>query len=204
MSEKQASARVRRSPEEVRSAVHQAVIDLLCDPEGEDLNIPAIAHRAGVNHTSVYRRWGSLDALLADMVTTRLERDSPLNDTGSLRGDLLAWAEANVVSFRTPEGRALMRAVVLSMPNSSRARAERAPQFERRMRSIEQIRRRATARGEDPPPVEQILDQLIAPFYIRALFGIDVPAHGYAELLVDRLLGDASGPSGAPGTNRPA
>ncbi|MFJ9610073.1 TetR/AcrR family transcriptional regulator C-terminal ligand-binding domain-containing protein [Kitasatospora sp. NPDC101176] len=195
MTRNQAPARARRSPEQVRAAVHQAIVDLLSDPEGEDLTIPAIAHRAGVNHTSVYRRWGSLDALLADMVTTRLERDSPLKDTGSLRGDLLAWAEASVASIRTAEGRALVRAVILSMPNNAHARADRAQHFQRRMQSIEQIRRRATDRGEDPPPLEQILDQLVAPFYIRTIFGIDPPDTGYPELLVDRLLG----PAGAPG-----
>ncbi|MEU4586737.1 TetR-like C-terminal domain-containing protein [Kitasatospora aureofaciens] len=189
MTSKQPTDRIRRSPEQVRAAVHQAVIDLLSDPKGEDLNIPAIAQRASVNHTSIYRRWGSLDALLADMVTTRLERDSPLNDTGSLRGDLLAWAEASVASIRTPEGRALVRAVILSMPNSPQAQDERAQHFRRRMHSIEQIRQRATARGESPPPLEQILDQLVAPFYLRAIFGIDPPATGYPEVLVDRLLG---------------
>ncbi|MFI5642490.1 TetR-like C-terminal domain-containing protein [Streptomyces goshikiensis] len=197
MTQKQPAPRIRRSSEQVRAAVHQAVVDLLSDPEGEDLNIPAIAGRAGVNHTSVYRRWGSLDALLADTVTTRLERDSPLNDTGSLRGDLTAWAEASVVSLRAPEGRALVRAVILSMPSSAQAQSERAQHFRLRMRSIEQIRERATARGEDPPPLEQILDQLIAPFYIRAIFGIDVPATGYPQLLVDRLLGPAGGPDPA-------
>ncbi|MFD9725334.1 TetR/AcrR family transcriptional regulator C-terminal ligand-binding domain-containing protein [Streptomyces sp. NPDC059072] len=197
MTQKQPAARIRRSPEQVRAAVHQAVVDLLSDPEGEDLNIPAIAQRAGVNHTSVYRRWGSLDALLADTVTTRLERDSPLKDTGSLRGDLIAWAEASVASMRTPEGHALVRAVILSMPSSTQAPTDRARQFRRRMHSIEQIRERATARGEDPPPLEQILDQLIAPFYIRAIFGIDLPATGYPQLLVDRLLGSANGPDSA-------
>ncbi|MER8098383.1 TetR-like C-terminal domain-containing protein [Streptomyces goshikiensis] len=197
MTQKQPAPRIRRSSEQVRAAVHQAVVDLLSEPDGEDLNIPAIAGRAGVNHTSVYRRWGSLDALLADTVTTRLERDSPLNDTGSLRGDLTAWAEASVASLRTPEGRALVRAVILSMPSSAQAQSERAQHFRLRMRSIEQIRERATARGEDPPPLEQILDQLIAPFYIRAIFGIDVPATGYPQLLVDRLLGPAGGPDPA-------
>lgn len=192
MNEKQPAARVRRSPEQVRAAVHQAVIDLLSDPEGEELNIPAIAQRAGVNHTSVYRRWGGLDALLADTVTTRLERNSPLNDTGSLRGDLLAWAEASVVSMRTAEGRALVRAVILSMPSGTREQGERAEHFRRRMRSIEQIRERAAARGEDPPPLEEILDQLIAPFYIRAIFGLDLPDAGYPQLLVNRLLGGIS------------
>ncbi|MFE3993806.1 TetR/AcrR family transcriptional regulator [Streptomyces goshikiensis] len=113
MTSKQPAQRLRKSPEQVRSAVHQAVIDLLSDPEGADLTIPAVARRAGVNHTSIYRRWGSREALLADVVVTRLERDSPLADAGSLRGDLRAWAEAGVASIRTPEGRLLIRAVAL-------------------------------------------------------------------------------------------
>ncbi|MER7822189.1 TetR/AcrR family transcriptional regulator [Streptomyces sp. NPDC096097] len=199
MTQRQPAARIRRTPEQVRAAVHQAVLDLLSAPEGEELTIPAIAQRAGVNHTSLYRRWGSLDALLADTVTTRLERNSPLKDTGTLRGDLIAWAEAGVASMHTPEGHALVRAVVLSMPRGAQERNERAPHFRRRMHSIEQIRERAMARGEDPPPLEQLLDQLIAPFYIRAIFGIGVPATGYPQLLVDRILGSAGGP---PHTSR--
>ncbi|MEU9015762.1 TetR/AcrR family transcriptional regulator [Streptomyces sp. NPDC048479] len=193
----QPSPRIRKSPEQVRAAVHQAVIDLLSDPEGADLTIPAIAQRAGVNHTSIYRRWGGPEALLADVVTTRLERDWPLKDTGSLRGDLIAWAEAGVANISTPEGRLLVRAVALSMPSSPTAQAERAQQFQRRIAAIERIRERAAVRGESPPPLEQILDQLIAPLYLRAIFGIDPPASGYPELLVDRLLGNGSEPDTA-------
>ncbi|MFI6449487.1 TetR/AcrR family transcriptional regulator [Kitasatospora sp. NPDC050543] len=195
MTPKQPTARIRKSPEQVRSAVHQAVIDLLSAPGGAELTIPAIAQHAGVNHTSIYRRWGSREALLADVVTTRLERDWPLSDTGTLRGDLIAWAQAGVASIRTPEGRLLVRAVALSMPSSADAQAERAQHFQRRLHSIERIRERAAARGENPPPLEQILDQLIAPLYLRAIFGIDPPASGYPELLVERLLGN----TGAPG-----
>jgi AcrR family transcriptional regulator len=191
MSPKQPAPRIRKSPEQVRTAVHQAVIDLLSDPEGADLSIPAVAQRAGVNHTSVYRRWGSREALLADVVTTRLERDSPLVDTGSLRGDLIAWAEGGVASIRTPEGRLLIRAVALSMSGNAAAQGERAQQFQRRIASIERIRERAAARGETPPLLQDILDQLIAPLYLRAIFGIDPPATGYPELLVDRLLSGA-------------
>lgn len=197
---KQPTPRIRKSPEQVRSAVHQAVVDLLSDPEGSDLTIPAIAQRAGVNHTSVYRRWGSREALLADVVVTRLERDWPLADTGTLRGDLTAWAEAGVASIRKPEGRLLVRAVALSMPGSAKAQGERTQHFERRIHSIERIRDRAAARGENPPPLDQILDQLIAPLYLRAIFGIDPPASGYPELLVDRLLG-GSGPSPGAGVS---
>ncbi|WP_322869667.1 TetR/AcrR family transcriptional regulator [Streptomyces goshikiensis] len=197
MTSKQPAQRLRKSPGQVRSAVHQAVIDLLSDPGGADLTIPAVAQRAGVNHTSIYRRWGGREALLADVVVTRLERDSPLADTGTLRGDLKAWAEAGVASIRTPEGRLLIRAVALSMPGSATAQGKRAQQFERRMAAIERIRDRATARGEVPPPLDQILDQLVAPLYLRAIFGIEPPASGYPDLLVDRLLG-------SPDTPRPA
>ncbi|MER8186847.1 TetR/AcrR family transcriptional regulator [Kitasatospora sp. NPDC094015] len=189
MTSKQPTERIRKSPEQVRAAVHQAVLDLLAAPDGAEPTIPAIAQRAGVNHTSIYRRWGSREALLADVVTTRLERSSPLVDTGSLRGDLTAWAQASVDSIRTSEGRVLIRAVALSMPSTADTQAERAEHFMRRMRSIESIRERAVARGEDPPSLEDILDQLIAPFYVRVIFGIDPPAAGYPELLVSRLLG---------------
>ncbi|MFD5551940.1 TetR-like C-terminal domain-containing protein [Streptomyces goshikiensis] len=65
------------------------------------------------------------------------------------------------------------------------------------MAAIERIRDRATARGEVPPPLDQILDQLVAPLYLRAIFGIEPPASGYPDLLVDRLLG-------SPDTPRPA
>ncbi|MEU9124954.1 TetR/AcrR family transcriptional regulator [Streptomyces sp. NPDC048506] len=197
MTSKQPTPRIRKSPEQVRSAVHQAVIDLVSDPEGADLTIPAIAQRAGVNHTSIYRRWGSREALLADVVTTRLERDWPLKDTGTLRGDLTAWAEAGVASIHTPEGRLLVRAVALSMPGSAHAQEERAHHFQRRVHAIERIRDRAAARGENPPPLERILDLLIAPLYLRAIFGIDPPATGYPELLVDRLLNSSDGPDSA-------
>ncbi|WP_432000391.1 TetR/AcrR family transcriptional regulator [Streptomyces sioyaensis] len=190
MPPKQPAERIRKSPEQVRSAVHQAVIDLLASPDGADPTIPAIAQRAGVNHTSIYRRWGSREALLADLVTTRLERNSPLKDTGTLRGDLIAWVQANVDSIHAPETRLLIRAVALSMPGSADAQAERAQHFQRRLQSIENIRERATSRGETPPPLDHILDQLLAPLYLRAIFGIDPPTSGYPELLVNRLLGN--------------
>ncbi|MFF9011142.1 TetR/AcrR family transcriptional regulator [Streptomyces goshikiensis] len=102
MTSKQPAQRLRKSPGQVRSAVHQAVIDLLSDPGGADLTIPAVAQRAGVNHTSIYRRWGGREALLADVVATRLERDSPLADTGTLRGDLRAVVDRLLGGPDTP------------------------------------------------------------------------------------------------------
>ncbi|MEU7607388.1 TetR-like C-terminal domain-containing protein [Streptomyces sp. NPDC040724] len=106
----------------------------------------------------------------------------------------MAWAEGGVASIRTPEGRLLIRAIALSMSGSAAAQGERAQQFERRIGAIERIRERAAARGEVAPPLDQILDQLVAPLYLRAILGIEPPASGYPELLVNRLLGNTATP----------
>ncbi len=59
----------------VRAAVHRAVGELLADEPAEALTIPAIAARAGVHATTVYRRWGSVAQLLADVATSRFSGD---------------------------------------------------------------------------------------------------------------------------------
>ncbi|WP_425426289.1 TetR/AcrR family transcriptional regulator [Amycolatopsis australiensis] len=59
----------------VREAVHDAVVEL--HAAGEiDAAIPRIAERAGVNPTSVYRRWGSRDHLLLTALSAGPARDA--------------------------------------------------------------------------------------------------------------------------------
>src|SRR2546425_529533 len=76
----------------VRAAVHQAVTDLVAERGYGEFTVGDVAARAGVADTSVYRRWGTLEALLTDVALTRLNTQSPMPDTGSLAGDLHAYA----------------------------------------------------------------------------------------------------------------
>src|ERR1051325_7702158 len=48
-----------------------------------------IAKRAGVNKTTLYRRWGTREVLMLEAITERASVKVPIPDTGSLRGDLL-------------------------------------------------------------------------------------------------------------------
>ena len=95
--------------------VHQAVTDLVSERGYGNFTVGEVAARAGVADTSVYRRWGNLEALLTDVALTRLNAQSPMPDTGSLAGDLRTYA-ANVAREITgPDGLALLRlAVALS------------------------------------------------------------------------------------------
>jgi AcrR family transcriptional regulator len=116
-----------------------------------ELSIPVVAQRAGVNPTSIYRRWRTREGLLADVAMSRLERDLPLPDTGSLRGDLTTWAASAAADLARPEGRLFLLALTTSIPSTPEAQAERDQHLQRRMRAIRQVTDRAAARGESPP-----------------------------------------------------
>ncbi|QHC22603.1 TetR/AcrR family transcriptional regulator [Streptomyces sp. GS7] len=185
----------------VRSAVHEAVIELLSEPGGKDVTVPAIAQRAGVNPTSIYRRWGTREALLADVAVTRLAEDSPLPDTGTLCGDLTQWATAAASSLMRPEGQLILRALVMSLPGTPEAQEERSRHFARRADDIGRILDRAAARGEDPPDIDQVLDHVLGPLYLRALFGAMPATPAYPQALVEQLLHGGSAPA-RPGNLR--
>ncbi len=70
----------------VQESIHSAVRDLLQEQDRATLTVPQIAARAGVTPSTIYRRWGDLPALLADVAIARLRPDSEPANTGSLRG----------------------------------------------------------------------------------------------------------------------
>ena len=174
----------------VTAAVHQAVLDLLA--EGEPLTIPQVAARAGVNATSVYRRWGDVPALLADTALVRFGTSGAVPDTGSLRGDLHAWATALVAESRRPAELALLRAAVAAGPADPVApegfESACSACLVGRSSQAEEILDRAAQRGEEVPSATRVLDHLVAPIYFRALFGLPAPSVDVVvELLVERL-----------------
>lgn len=174
----------------VTAAVHQAVLDLLA--EGEPLTIPQVAGRAGVNATSVYRRWGDVPALLADTALVRFGTSGDVPDTGSLRGDLHAWATALVAESARPAELALLRAAVAAGPADPGApegfESACSACLVGRSSQAEEILARASERGEEVPSATRVLDHLVAPIYFRALFGLPAPSVDVVvELLVERL-----------------
>jgi len=152
-----------------------------------DAGVPKIAERAGVNPTSIYRRWGTRENLLMDAAATRLRATAPMPDTGSLRGDLTAWATGVERALVDPDQRVLLRALVATMGTPPVHLQERAA-------DLQDVLDAAAGRGERAPSVGDLLDHVLAPLYLRVLFGLPLEP-GTGEALVDRLL-----TSGGPGT----
>lgn len=80
---------------------------------GEDaMTIAKVAARSGVHPTSLYRRWGTRDALLLDVAVNRLNAERPIPHTGALHADLLAVAQQVAAGIARPDGLAFLRAVL--------------------------------------------------------------------------------------------
>ena len=162
-------------------AIYTAVGELV--GEGADrISFPVIAERAGVNPTTLYRRWDDVDELLEEVTVAALTRDNEaVPDTGSLQEDLVTWARAITADITRPERVRYLRAMVA-------ARAEIVADClvtDTRRDQAAEIVRRARDRGEPAPTVMQILDHVIAPLYYRVVFAL--PAD---EDYASRLVGD--------------
>jgi AcrR family transcriptional regulator len=73
---------------DITVALRKALIEELAAVGYGRLSIEAVARRAGVGKTAVYRRWDSKLEMVLEIVADVAEQSLPLPDTGSLRGDV--------------------------------------------------------------------------------------------------------------------
>lgn len=173
----------------IQAAVHEATEALIRELGRTALTVPAIAARAGVTPSTIYRRWGGLPALLADVAARHLRPGSEPADAPTLRKALQGWVEQYADEMSSEPGRALIRDVL-----SGSAEAE----FTGRcctytMDQLRVISDRAVARGEPPLPLDEVLDHVVAPIMYRIIFGLDLSDPAWCRRLVDRLF-DGSPP----------
>ncbi|MFJ7207059.1 TetR/AcrR family transcriptional regulator [Streptomyces sp. NPDC098789] len=168
----------------VQQSVHDAARDLVAERGREGLTVPMIAARAGVTPSTVYRRWGDLQELLADVAVAHLRPDGPPDDRGSLRDDLDAWAELFLDEMASPPGRAYVRDVLSGDPDGLGAGQCSAYAAEQ----LTVILERAVERGEVAPGLEDTMDAVVAPMVYRILFRPGALTADYARGLVDALL----------------
>ncbi|SEO46239.1 TetR/AcrR family transcriptional regulator [Actinacidiphila rubida] len=188
MNEGQPARRPGGRSARVGAQVHQAVTDLISERGYGNFTVGDVAARAGVADSSVYRRWGSLETLLTDVALTRLNARSPMPDTGSLAGDLRAYAAQVAREITGPDGPAVLHlAVALSSTGQQGLRAGDILRADR-MRQLQSMLDRAHERGERALDALDVLDHILAPMYIRVLFGIVPLTPDYIDGLVGRLL----------------
>jgi AcrR family transcriptional regulator len=168
----------------IQQAVHRAVRELQDEQGRDQLTVPIIAQRAGVTPSTIYRRWGDLHQLLADVAVELLRPDSEPEDTGTLRGDLIAWTEQYLEEMSSPQGRTFLRDV-LSVSNEAGRACQCAAYISEQ---LEVIVERARSRGQNSPVSGELVDRVVAPVLYRILFVAEPPTAADATELVEKAL----------------
>ncbi|TYK50558.1 TetR/AcrR family transcriptional regulator [Actinomadura decatromicini] len=155
--------------------VGEAVIDATIAELGEvgyaALRIDAVAERAGVNKSTIYRRWGTKAGLVSTAIIERRGEMAPPANTGCLRGDVVELLRQIRLSFQTPWIAALIRE---SRPRSADS-AELYELLDRfwpaRFRASSVIFERAVERGELPAGTDShfLLEMMSGPLYFHLL-----------------------------------
>jgi AcrR family transcriptional regulator len=178
----------------VRADVLRAALEELAAVGYAQLTIEGIAQRAGVNKTTLYRRWGSRENLVLEAMLERGAEHVPIPDTGSLREDLLQYGREIATALAgAPEIRATVRATAGSDPDSQLAEASRRF-WKTRLGLASEIVERAIERGEARPGVDRelVAELVVAPIYFRLLLSGEPLDDDFLERLGELVAGGAA------------
>jgi len=153
----------------VREAVLSAVLDELTVNGYAALSVEAVAWRAGVNKTTVYRRWPSLDDLLVDALTTWSHDAIPDRDTGSIETDLMALGETLADQLNGGVGRQIAAVVLTAGLRSPQLRDATRRYFDQQAVRATPLVTQAIDRGELPANTDPnaLLTTFRAPLFYR-------------------------------------
>ncbi|MGA4839177.1 TetR/AcrR family transcriptional regulator C-terminal ligand-binding domain-containing protein [Streptomyces sp. G45] len=152
-----------------RAAVRDAVLSGLSDHGYPGLTVEYVAEHSGVHKTTLYRRWGGLEGLVADALDLAGEDTWTPPDTGSLEGDLRALAREVADAFADPEKAAAPTAFVAAAFQSPRAADALRAFYAERFARCEAVVTRAVERGEADAEVDAaaLVRAVSAPLMLR-------------------------------------
>jgi len=147
----------------VRQAVLAATLDLLSQRGYEGMTTKDIAVRAGVNEASLFRRWGTKAALVAEALQDYSALLTPTPDTGSLQSDLLELLRGIIARIQTPLGQVISQ-IVVGHNSQPELEEVRHAYWSDRLSRANTIVQRAKARGE-------LSEEVDADFLVEAAIG---------------------------------
>ncbi|GAB2719062.1 TetR-like C-terminal domain-containing protein [Kitasatospora kifunensis] len=155
----------------VRAAVLRATGDALAEHGFAQLDLADIARRAEVGKTTVYRRWGTVAGLVADLLVDMAEQSLPRTETGSLLADLTANARLVQRTLSDPRQGALFKAVLAAATCDPRTAEALHRFYDTRVGEWAPCVEEAVERGELPPGTDarEVIRAVSAPLYYRLL-----------------------------------
>ncbi|WP_369260847.1 MULTISPECIES: TetR/AcrR family transcriptional regulator [unclassified Streptomyces] len=177
----------------VRAAVLQAAGDVLAEQGFAHLDLADVARRAEVGKTTVYRRWGSVTGLVADLLGDMAEQSVPRTETGSVLGDLRANAALVRRTLADPRQGALFRAVIAAAACDSRTAEALRRFYDVRVAEWAPCVEQGVVRGELPVGTDAglVVRAVSAPLYYALLTTGVVPDAAAADRAAEAAVAAA-------------
>ena len=154
-----------------QAAVFDATLAELVASGYAQTSIEAVALRAGVHKTTVYRRWRSKDQLIADALAHAAEARTDVADTGDIDADMRTLARAVAVTITSREGLATVRAIVAEAPSSPEMGRVLEQFWASRAALVAPIIEAAVERGQLPRTTSatELMKYIAAPLFYQLL-----------------------------------
>jgi len=152
-----------------------------------DLRVERVAAAAGVNKTSIYRRWPTRAELVTAAITQASEEEPAIAPTADLRGDLIALLEQKAANLAHPRARKILQTLMaLGDQKSAKLDAQLHAHRYRRPRALlaAALAKGALPKGTD---VDFLTELLMAPILHRVLLGQRVD-RAFITKVVDHAL----------------
>jgi AcrR family transcriptional regulator len=146
-------------PRSVKShqAMLQATLELLAEVGFDAMSIDAIATRAGVGKTTIYRRYASKEELVADAIEN-VREEILLPDTGTLQGDIDALIQNAAQITLSPLGRQTVAMIISSASSNAQfAQIYWIKYLQPRRKTFAIVLERAKTRNEIPVDLDSDL-----------------------------------------------
>ncbi|MET8467125.1 TetR/AcrR family transcriptional regulator [Micromonospora zamorensis] len=187
--------------DEITTAIRRALMQELAAVGYGRLSIEAVARRAGVSKTAIYRRWNSKLDLVLEIVAAAAQGKLPALDTGTLRGDLALLFQAVSHALRHPLASQIIPDLL--------AEAARNPSIDETLRQVVYARQQeiggrlvtsAVRRGELPADTDPdaAIDLIVGPLYWRLAIARLPLTDRYLDNLVESVAAGLGADSALP------
>jgi AcrR family transcriptional regulator len=181
-----------------RSAILEATVALLEETTVQNLSIEAIAKRAGVGKTTIYRWWPSKAAVVIDAFIEHHLVNTPIPEDVPVREALGVHLRSLIRQYAGPEGRLVAQIIAEAQYDASTLADFRERFWDGRRAAIQGLLERGVESGEirAGADVDLLVEMLYSPVYLRLLFGYRPLSEEYAEQALDVAFAGMAARSG--------
>jgi AcrR family transcriptional regulator len=181
-----------------RSAILEATVALLEETTVQKLSIEAIAKRACVGKTTIYRWWPSKAAVVIDAFIEHHLINTPIPEDLPVREALSVHLRSLIRQYAGPEGRLVAQIIAEAQYDPSTLVDFRERFWDGRRAAIHELLERGVRSGEirADVDVDLLVEMIYSPVYLRLLFGYRPLSEDYAEQALDVAFAGMASPSG--------